>query len=179
MDNKIINNETELIEKMNNQEKNMELKNNINKANDNSTTKEEEDSIYITDEIISYCSSPTSGIVSIKKTKKNNGNLINIVSEISNITNTITLNITMIKKEINNNTQLNHIERSITDKKKSNISRDEKEGENNNIAFINSKTCSNKDNAQAEKDKRDKIKSYFKKKTKRLKENKVNTKVSI
>jgi hypothetical protein len=116
MDNKIINNETELIEKRNNPVKEMELENDINKVNDINTTKEE-DSIYIADEIISYCSSPTSGIVSIKKTKRNNNAIISLGSEISNITNTITLNIAMIKKEINN-TELNHIERSNTDKKK-------------------------------------------------------------
>ena len=177
MDNKIINNETELIEKGNNPVKKMELENDINKANDINTTKEE-DSIYIADEIISYCSSPTSGIVSIKKTKRNNNAIISLGSEISNITNTITLNIAMIKKEINN-TELNHIERSNTDKKKINANREQKDGENNNIYFINSKTCSNKDYSQNERDKRDKIKSYFKKKTKRLKENKVNTKTSI
>ena len=178
MDNKIINNETELIEKMNNPGKEIEIENDINKANDINTTKEE-DSIYIIDEIISYCSSPTSGIVSVNKTKKNNNTFINIGPEISNITNTITLKISMIKKEINN-IDFNHLERSNTEKKKVIPNKDQKEGGNNNIGFINSKACSNKDNHQNDKDKRerDKIKSFFKKKTKKLKDNKVNTKLS-
>ena len=116
MDDKIINNETELIEKINNPRKEIEIESDINKANDINTTKEE-DSIYIIDDIISYCSSPTSGIVSVNKTKKNNNTFINIGPEISNITNTITLKISMIKKEINN-IDFNHLERSNTEKKK-------------------------------------------------------------
>ena len=56
--------------------------------------------IHSLQEVISYCSSPKSGLVSIIKTKPNNGTFINIDPEISNITNTITLKVAMIKKRI-------------------------------------------------------------------------------
>ena len=121
MDNKIIDIEKKLKENLELTQN--ESKNDINKKSDTNTTNEEaneEDSIYIIDEIISYCSSPTSGLVSIKKTKKNNNLLINIGSDISNITNTITFTIAMIKKEINKTEINNGIGRSNTSKKKVN-----------------------------------------------------------
>ena len=83
----------------------------------------------------------------------------------------------MKKKEINNS-GFNHIERSNTDKKKVIQNKDEKEGENNNSGLINSKAYSNKDNTQNDKDKRDRMHWFFKKMTKKLKDNKFNVKVS-
>ena len=77
------------------------LENECNKNNDISTTKEDEG--FITDEIIQYCSSPKRGLVSINITKNNNEKLTPVPIEkniISSITNTITMNIAMIKKEI-------------------------------------------------------------------------------
>ena len=171
MDIKIYNNETKLKEKLKIPEKENESENDINKTND--ITTKEEDSIYITDEIVSYCSSPNSGLVSIKKTKNNNNFFVNISSEISNITNTITFSVAMIKKEIDEHEISSDIGRSHTDKKKSN--KESTENENSNNSYINCKTFSNKENNQNDKDKKDKLKSFFKKKTKKLKD-KVNTK---
>ena len=148
----------------------------LNKNNDANTTKDD-DSIYITDEIISYCSSPTSGIISINKKKNYNDSFISIGSEISNITNTITFTIAMMKKEITKTEINNGIGRSNTSKKK--VNKEQKDNDNNN--FINHKTNSYKDaNNQndKDKDKRDKIASFFKKKTKKIKDNKIYTKLS-
>ena len=101
MDIRKYNNESKLIEIMNKKEKEHqnETENDSNKMIDNNTTNED-DSIYTIDEVISYCSSPKSGLVSIKKTKTNKDTFLSIGSEISNITNTITFKIAMIKKEI-------------------------------------------------------------------------------
>ena len=165
MDIKIFNNEKEFKEKMNIKEIENKSKNDINNKKANASN--EDDNIYIIDEIVSYCSSPTSGLVSIKKTKNNNKLSINIGSDISNITNTITLNISMIKTEINNKENNKGIIRSI-----SNIKNENKEKQdndiNNNLKYR--KSCSNKDHIQTDKDKKDKFKSFFKKKTKRIKD---------
>ena len=164
MDNKIYNFKKE-IKKLNIPEN--KLENDIYKKVDTKTTNED-DSIYYAEEIISYCSSPTSGIVSIKNTQKNNL-FINIGSEISNITNTITLNISMIKNEINKNEKNIDILRSKSNINKENKEKEDNEDKNN---YINKKSCS-KDNSQNDKDKKDKNKSFFKKKIKRIKDNKI------
>ena len=170
MDIEIINNNKEPI--LNYSEKEHNSVRSINKNNDENTTKDD-DSTYILDEIISYCSSPTSGIISINKKKNDNNSFIINNSEISNITNTITFKIAMMKKEINNTEINNTIGRSNTSKKK--VNKEQKEKENDNNSFINHKTNSNKDsNNQNDKDKRDKITSFFKKKTKKLKDKIIN-----
>ena len=92
MDIKLCNNEKIIIDK--------ELEINLKKINNSDTTKEEE-SIFIAEENIAYCSSPKSGLVSIKKSMNNDNAIVNIGSQISNITNTVTFTIDMIKKEIN------------------------------------------------------------------------------
>ena len=77
------------------------LENECNKNNDISTTKEDES--FITDEIIQYCSSPKRGLVSINISKNYNEIITTVPPEknmIPSITNTITMNISMIKKEI-------------------------------------------------------------------------------
>ena len=147
MDNKICNYEKEKNEKMNITEN--ELENDINKKVDTNTTNED-DSIYYMEEIISYCSSPTSGLVSIKNTKKNNL-FINIGSEISNITNTITLNISMIKNEINkieNNTDILRCNTNIKKENKENKeNKDNKDNkENKEINDINDNKYSRNNN---------------------------------
>ena len=77
------------------------LENDCNKNNDISTTKEEES--FITDEVIQYCSSPKRGLVSINISKNVNEKLSPVPTEknmIPSITNTVTMNIALIKKEI-------------------------------------------------------------------------------
>ena len=171
MDIRKYNNESKLIEIMNKKEKEHqnETENDSNKMIDNNTTNED-DSIYTIDEVISYCSSPKSGLVSIKKTKTNKDTFLSIGSEISNITNTITFKIAMIKKEISF-TEINdkEIERSNTSHKKS-----KKEDEIDNNIYISNKTYSSKEPIN-DKDKKDKMKSFFKKKTKRIKDNNTKT----
>ena len=171
MDIKIYNN-TKLNEKYSKPENEKGLAINLNKINDSNTTKEEE-SIYITEENIQYCSSPKSGLVSIKKTRNNNNSIINIGSQISNITNTITFNIAMIKKEINGSDIKSDIPRSCTDKKIEKEMNNKQNNDNNNnnlnIGYMNSKSYSGKD-SQNDKDKKDKIKSFFTKKSKRYKD---------
>ena len=171
MDIRKYNNESKLIEIMNKKEKehHNETENDSNKMIDNNTTNED-DSIYTIDEVISYCSSPKSGLVSIKKTKTNKDTFLSIGSEISNITNTITFKIAMIKKEISF-TEINdkEIERSNTSHKKS-----KKEDEIDNNIYISNKTYSSKEPIN-DKDKKDKMKSFFKKKTKRIKDNNTKT----
>ena len=177
MDIKIYNNETkieEIKEKLNIPVKENESENDLNKVNDINTTNED-DSIYTTDEIISYCSSPTSGLVSIQKTKNNDNSFISIPSEISNITNTITFTIAMIKKEIDENEFSTEIGRSNTDKKKH--TREQKDNENNNNSYC--KTIGNNENNHNDKDKKDKMQSNFKKKTKKIKDIKVMAKPII
>jgi len=85
MDIRKYNNESKLIEIINKKEKENqnEAENDSNKMIDNNTTNED-DSIYIIDDIISYCSSPKSGLVSIKKTKTNKDTILSIGSELSN-----------------------------------------------------------------------------------------------
>ena len=165
-------NNTKLNENYSKSENEKGLEINLNKINDSNTTKEEE-SIYITDENIQYCSSPKSGLVSIKKTKNNNNAIINIGSQICNITNTITLNIAMIKKEINGSEIKSDIPRSTTHKKKEKEINDKQNNDNNNnnlnIEIMNSKSFNCKD-SQNDRDKRDKIKSFFTKKSKRYKD---------
>ena len=177
MDIKIYNNETkikEIKEKLNIPVKENESEIDLNKVNDINTTNED-DSIYTTDEIISYCSSPTSGLVSIQKTKNNDNSFINIPAEISNITNTITFTIAMIKKEIDETEFSTEIGRSNTDKKKH--TKEQKDNENNNNG--NCKTIGNNENNHNDKDKKDKMQSNFKKKTKKIKDTKVMTKPII
>ena len=73
--------------------------NEINKNNDISTTKEDES--YITDEVIQYCSSPKSGLVSIDNSNNSNNNIFSTLSiEKNDIRNTVTMSIAMIKKEM-------------------------------------------------------------------------------
>ncbi len=66
--------------------------------NDISTTKEDES--FITDEVIQYCSSPNTGLVSINRARSINSKFTPNPSEKNNITNTITMSIAMLKKEI-------------------------------------------------------------------------------
>ena len=73
-----------------------ELKKIIN--NDINTTKEDES--FITDEVIQYCSSPNTGLVSINRSNSVNNKFTPSPSEKSFITNTVTMNIALIKKEI-------------------------------------------------------------------------------
>ena len=163
-------NEQKLIEitNKNEKEKNKEGEPYSNKINDNeNNTTNGDDSIYTIEELISYCSSPKSGLVSIIKTKPNNGTFINIDPEISNITNTITLKVAMIKKEISfseskssNDREINRVQ---THHKK------EKKYDNDNSIYIPNKTYSSKEPIN-DKDKKDKMKSFFKKKTKRIKD---------
>ena len=176
MDIKKYNNEAKLNEKLNIPGKENELENDIIKTNDINTTNED-DSIYTTDEVISYCSSPTSGLVSIKKTKNNYNSYINISSEISNITNTITFTIEMIKKEINETDFSTEIGRSNPAKKKS--IKVQKDNENSNNSYNNYKAFDSNESIHNDKDKKDKMKSFFKKKTKKIKDNKVTTKLSV
>ena len=72
------------------------IENEINKNNDISTTKEEDD--FIIDDLIQYCSSPTQGLVSIKIS--NNNKITPVSIEKNGITNTITMTVDMIRKEI-------------------------------------------------------------------------------
>ena len=170
MDIQKYNNEIKIKDK--NIRKEEESDKDINKINDINTTKEE-DSIYITDEIISYCSSPKTGLVSIKKTKNKNISIINLGSDISNINNTIILTIDMIRKEMNDSEFDNEIGRSKTDKKKINQEQQDSDNSNmSNLVYLNTKTCSNKENNKNNKEKKDKTKSFFKKKIKKMKENK-------
>ena len=163
-------NEQKLIEitKKNEKEKIKEEEPYSNKINDNeNNTTNEDDSIYTIEEVISYCSSPKSGLVSIIKTRPNNGTFINIDPEISNITNTITLKVAMIKKEISFSESKSSHDREInrvqTHHKK------EKKYDNDNSIYIPNKTYSSKEPIN-DKDKKDKMKSFFKKKTKRIKD---------
>ena len=170
MDNKKYNNNEPIIEENRNTILQKDSTSHNASYKDNEImNKKEEDSIYITDEIISYCSSPTSGLVSIHKTK-NNKSFIRIGSEISNITNTVTLTIAMLKKGKNNNDVNDDILRSNTIHKTA-----KKEGIgniSNGNDYLNYKTFTNKEitNATNDKDKKDKIKSYFRKKTKRIRD---------
>ena len=77
----------------NNNEKNVK-----NFINDTNTTKEDES--FIADEVISYCSSPNAGLVSINRINNINDTFTPNPSEKNNITNTITMNIAMLKKEM-------------------------------------------------------------------------------
>ena len=167
MDNKKYNNETKPKEK-HNELKGLQIE--INQINDSNITKEEE-SIYITDENISYCSSPTSGLVSIKNVSNKNS-IINIGSQISNITNTITFTVAMMKKEINCSEINSEISRNNNNRIKE-IKEKQDSDNNNNLDNINNNAYSCKD-IMNDKDKKDKIKSFFKKKTKKLKDNKIN-----
>ena len=160
------NNETKLKEK-NISDKNIEREkeNDINKINDNSTTKED-DSFYTLEEAISYCSSPKTGLVSIKKTKYNNNSFIpflNYGSEICNITNTITLKIDIMKKEMELTEVSQGVKRSNTclkGKQKSNKS------EKSTNTYHNDSTQNNTNNQNENK-----IKSIFKKRNKKSKDN--------
>jgi len=140
--------------------------NEINKNNDISTTKEDES--YITDEVIQYCSSPKSGLVSIDNSNNSNNNIFSTLSiEKNDIRNTVTMSIAMIKKEIN----LKEIEKQ-TYKSNSFIKKEEDENENNyyknkNIHYSNS----NKISIDYEKD--NKSKSIFNEKKKEGKNNKI------
>ena len=80
-------------------DKNNNEKNIKNSNNDTNTTKEDES--FITDEVISYCSSPNVGLVSINRINNINDTFTPNPSEKNNITNTITMNIAMLKKEMN------------------------------------------------------------------------------
>ena len=168
MDIKSYNNDNQIEEKTISKKHNENQKENyINKISDNNTTNED-DSIYTTDEIISYCSSPKSGLVSIKKTKYNNNTFntfINLGNEICNITNTITLNISMVKKEVNLNENEEDIEKCNTGKKY--ISKEKQ----NCKSFKCNNTFNHKEINQNDKDKENKVKSIFKKKNKKTKEN--------
>ena len=170
MDNKKYNNETKPKEKHNELNNGKGLQIDINQINDSNIIKEEE-SLYITDENITYCSSPTSGLVSIKNVSNKNS-IINIGSQISNISNTITFTVAIMKKEINCSEINAEISRNNT-----NIIKEIKEKQdndnNNNLDNINNNASSCKD-IMNDKDKKDKIKSFFKKKTKKLKDNKIN-----
>ena len=73
--------------------------NELNKNNDISTTKEEES--FIADEVIQYCSSPKTGLVSINISNNNNDSFIPAPTEKINITNTITMNISILDNKIN------------------------------------------------------------------------------
>ena len=158
------------------QEKNISKKlnenqkeNYIKKISDNNTTNED-DSIYITDEVISYCSSPKSGLVSIKKTKYNNSafnTFINLGNEICNINNTITLNISMLKKEVNLNENKADLEMCNMSAKY--ISKEKLDC--NNTSFNSNNILNHKESNQNDKEKENKIKSIFKKKNKKTKEN--------
>ena len=91
----VINNQCPLIEEKSNKKiKEKESSKNI----DISTTKEEES--FITEEIIQYCSSPKSGLVSINIANNINKNFTPIPTEKNRIITTITMNIALIKKEI-------------------------------------------------------------------------------
>lgn len=162
------NNEAKLKEK-NLSDKNIvtEKENDINKLNDNSTTKED-DSFYTLEEAISYCSSPKSGLVSIKKTKYNNNSFIpfmNYGSEICNITNTITFKINVMNKEMNITEVAHDVERSNTGLK-------EKQDSNTSYNSMNTyHKDSTQNNTNNQNDKESKVKSIFKKRIKKTKEN--------
>ena len=70
----------------------------LNRNVDISTTKEEDS--YIAEEIIQYCSSPKRGLVSIKSTSNIKGTITPVPTEKNRIINTVTMNVEMIKKEI-------------------------------------------------------------------------------
>ena len=170
MDNNKYNNEQQLIEITNRNEKDNVSETYSNKMNDNdNNTTKEDDSIYTIEEVISYCSSPKTGLVSINKTKQNKGFFLSIGPEINNITNTITLKVAMIKKEISFSESSNEkeISRVHTHHKK------EKKDNNDNSIYIHNKTYSSKEPTN-DRDKKDKIKSFFKKKTKRIKDHQNN-----
>jgi hypothetical protein len=95
MKNEIINKECYL----NDLKPNISIKENENKNNDISTTKE--DDSFIADEPIQYCSSPRRGLVSINISNNINDNFTQIPTEKNRITNTVTMRIAIIKKEIN------------------------------------------------------------------------------
>ena len=143
-----------------------EKENYINKINDNSTTKED-DSFYTFEEVISYCSSPKTGLVSIKKTKYNNNNtfipFLNYGNEICNITNTITFKIDMMKKEMNLSEVKQDVERSnIGLKEKQNSNKSEKSMNTNHNDSTQNITNNQNEN---------KVKSIFKKRIKKTKDN--------
>ena len=71
--------------------------NELNKNNDNSTTKE--DDSYIAEEIIQYCSSPKTGLVSINVSNDVNkvNKVFTLIPSEKNIRNTIMMKISMIK----------------------------------------------------------------------------------
>ena len=170
MDNNKYNNEQQLIEITNRNEKDNVSETYSNKMNDNdNNTTKEDDSIYTIEEVISYYSSPKTGLVSINKTKQNKGFFLSIGPEINNITNTITLKVAMIKKEISFSESSNEkeISRVHTHHKK------EKKDNNDNSIYIHNKTYSSKEPTN-DRDKKDKIKSFFKKKTKRIKDHQNN-----
>ena len=160
------NNETKLKEK-NISDKNIERgkENDINKINDNNTTKED-DSFYTFEEAISYCSSPKSGLVSIKKTKYNNNAFIpflNYGSEICNITNTITFKIDIMKKEMDLTEVSQDVNRSNTGLKEKQVSNKSEKSMN---TYHNDSTQNNTNNQNENK-----VKSIFKKRIKKSKEN--------
>ena len=164
MDIKLCNNEKIIIDK--------ELEINLKKINNSDTTKEEE-SIFITEENIAYCSSPKSGLVSIKKSMNNDNAIVNIGSQISNITNTVTFTIDMIKKEINCPEIKSDFSKSNTYRIKEIKEKQDNDNDENNLDYMNKKSCCLKD-SQNDKEKTDKMKSFFKKKTKKYKDNKIN-----
>ena len=170
MDNNKYCNEPKLIEIRNRNEKNNVSETYSNKMNDNdNNTTNEDDSIYTIEEVISYCSSPKTGLVSINKTKQNKGFFLSIGPEINNITNTITLKVAMIKKEISFSESSNEkeISRVHTHHKK------EKKDSNDNSIYIPNKTYSSKE-PNNDRDKKDKMKSFFKKRTKKIKDHQNN-----
>jgi len=163
------NQETKLKEK-NISDKNIEKENDINKINDNSTTKED-DSFYTFEEVISYCSSPKTGLVSIKKSKYNSNTFVPFLkheNEICNITNTITFRVDIMKKEIGLTEASQDVERSnlvLKEKQDSNTS-------NNSMNIFHKDSTQNNTNTQNEKE--SKAKSIFKKRMRKTKENIVN-----
>jgi len=160
------NNETKLKEKnISGKNINIEKENDINKINDNNTTKED-DSFYTFEEAISYCSSPKTGLVSIKKTKYNNNSFIpflNYGNDICNISNTITFKINIMKNETDLTEISQDVERShIGLKEKQNSNKSEKSTNTNH----NDSTQNNTNNQNENK-----VKSIFKKRIKKSKEN--------
>ena len=178
MDNKKCRIEPEIKEKFYKIENKNGIESNRNNRYNNKSSKEE-DNLYIMDEVISYNSSPKLGLVSIKKTKNNDYSYISIGTDISNITNTITLNVSVIQKEKNKKQIIKEMERRNTEiiKVNKNLHGNDNFEENSNL--VNCKKLSNKDNNHFERDKRDKLKSFFKKRAPRLKMNKLNPSNSI
>ena len=178
MDNKKCRIETDIKDKFYKIENKNGKESNRNNLCYNKTSKEE-DNLYIIDEIISYNSSPKLGLVSIKKTKNNDYSYISIGEDISNISNTITLNISMIQKEKSKKQITKDIEGRNTEIIKGNENLQDNDNLKESTSFANYKKLSNKDSNQYERDKRDKMKSFFKKKVTKIKNNKLNPSNSI